>query len=262
MGHSDHVAGFKAPARPSPSMTEDALANLDEVMDALQTRLDARFEAREEALETSRGLVRHARTLAAAVHRGEDTAAQEEELRDRAQDLQRSLQDTHPDLYQAGFVRNAHQEAAEVLALARVARNEPLPTLDELPVTPEGYLLGLGDLAGELRRLAQDALQADDLATAQLRLDQLDRLHHALLRFDYPGGFLNVKPKQDTARALLDRTRGEVTTAVQRARLQDALGDVGHLLDHLEDDDHQDAPEPSTKRAPDEDVDLDIDSVW
>ncbi len=262
-GHVDRVAGFKAPGHPSTTMTEDALANLDAVMDTLETRLDARYEAREAAHEESRTLVRKARELAGAIHRGDDTAAREQELLDDANTLQERLRDAHPDLLQAGFVRNAHQEVAQVTALACIARDDPLPSPDEIPVTPEGYLLGLGDLAGELRRLTQNALQDDDLASAQHRLHQLDDLHHALQRFDYPGGFLQVEPTQDTTRDILARTRGDVTTAIQRARLQDTLGDVGHLLDHLEEPPEDRDGEPTTReRAPGDDVDLDIDSVW
>lgn len=248
-------------------MSSHGFANLDEVADALRARLDATFEAREAALQASRDLVRRCREVMQAIHRGEDAHDALQNAVDHAADLQRDLAD-HPQLRHAGFVRNAQQELAEAVALRRAVDGRDLPGPDELPVTPAAYLLGLGDLAGELRRLALDAMEDDEADATRGYLDALEALHHALMRFDYPSGFLNVKRKQDTARSLLDRTRGEVAVGAQRRRLEDAVEHVHRLL--------EDAGADGSDRAPDveapsetggveeveEDVDLDIDSVW
>jgi translin len=41
----------------------------------------------------------------------------------------------------------------------------------------------------------------------------MESLYHTLLGFETARAIVSLKPKQDTARALLERTRGEVTMA-------------------------------------------------
>ena len=68
-----------------------------------------------------------------------------------------------------------------------------------------------------------DRLGQDDVAGAEAELALMERLTRALLRFDTTRAIVQLKPKQDTARALLERTRGEVVMArfLARARPSD-----------------------------------------
>lgn len=108
---------------------------------------------------------------------------------------------------------DALQEAVEALLLGAIVGGVPLPTPAELGVEPEPYLLGLGDTVGEVRRLLLDRLGRDDLAGAERYLTLMQRLTDALLRFDAARAIVALKPKQDQARLLLERTRGEVVMA-------------------------------------------------
>jgi translin len=90
-------------------------------------------------------------------------------------------------------------------------------------VDPELYLLGLGDVVGEIRRRVLDRLGRDDLPGAESELVLMERLTQALLRFDTTRAIVPLKPKQDTARALLERTRGEVVMARHLVRVRTQL---------------------------------------
>ena len=79
---------------------------------------------------------------------------------------------------------DALQEAVEASLLGAIVEGTPLPGPAELSVEPEPYLLGLGDTVGEVRRLVLDRLAHDDLAGADRLLRLMERLTHALLRFD------------------------------------------------------------------------------
>lgn len=118
-----------------------------------------------------------------------------------------------------GLAHDAFQESVEATLLGAVVAGAPLPGPSELSVDPELYLLGLGDLVGELRRLVLGRLNAGDLAGADRYLRLMETLYRTLMRFDTTRAIVALKPKQDTARALLERTRGEVTMARLLARV-------------------------------------------
>jgi len=109
-----------------------------------------------------------------------------------------------------GLAHDALQEGVEAVLLAAILDGEALPGPSELGVDPEPYLLGLGDVVGEVRRLVLDRLAHDDLGGAEAYLALMDSLTRDLLRFDTTRAIVQLKPKQDTARSLLERTRGEV----------------------------------------------------
>lgn len=119
------------------------------------------------------------------------------------------------------LAHDAFQEAVEACLLDALANGRPLPTPAELEVEPESYLLGLADAVGEVRRLVLHELTAGDIRAAERRLADLDALYRILLRFETTRAILPLKPKQDNARGLLEKTRGEVTLArlLHRARL-------------------------------------------
>jgi len=104
-----------------------------------------------------------------------------------------------------------------------ILKNRALPGPDEVGVTAAAYVLGLGDSIGELRRLALDRLRVGDVEEATRMVDAMEELYHALLRFDYPDAIVAVRHKQDVARSLLERTRGELAVATRSAELERKL---------------------------------------
>jgi translin len=118
----------------------------------------------------------------------------------------------------APLVRDALQEAVEAILLEAALRSVLFPGPAELGVEVEPYLLGLGDVVGELRRRALIDLAEDRLASAERWVRTMDRLYQTLMRFDTTRAIVPLKPKQDTARSLLERTRGEVVMARVHAR--------------------------------------------
>ena len=79
---------------------------------------------------------------------------------------------------------------------------------------------GIGKSFGALVVLDQVhfAVAADDLDRAESYLELMASLYHTLMRFDTTRAIVPLKPKQDTARSLLERTRGEVVMARVGAR--------------------------------------------
>lgn len=119
----------------------------------------------------------------------------------------------YPDLFEGGMVTNALQEYVEVSVLKAILLGRKAPTTKSLGVTPSAYMLGLGDVIGELRREALICMRNDDLDTAYKRLDEMEALYSILMQFHFPSAVLNIRHKQDVARSLIEKTRGELVIA-------------------------------------------------
>ncbi len=198
------------------------MKNLDDVISEIESRLDEKDEVRELAIKSSRTIARLAGSAIQGMHRGDDTATVLQETREEVFKL-RSLLDGHPDLFHAGFVENAMQEACEAFLVHAIIQSEKLPSPKECGVTDTAYLLGLGDVVGELRRFALTALRDGDVTSASRSLERMERILDSLMRFDYPTAMVALKRKQDVARSLIEKTRGEVAVAARSHELSKKL---------------------------------------
>ena len=198
------------------------MKNLDEVIEDIEARLDEKDEVRELTIKTSRTIARLSGSSIQGMHRGQDVDAQLHEIREEILKL-RSLLNDHPDLYHTGVVENAMQEACEAFLVHAISRADSLPGPKELGVTDTACLLGLGDVVGELRRFSLEHLRRGDIKLASAFLEKMERIMDALMRFDYPTALVALKRKQDVARSLIEKTRGEVAVAARSQELADKL---------------------------------------
>jgi translin len=193
----------------------------DTVLATIEVHLRQRELRREDLYERARRLRRLAQGTMTRLHANGSATVELAEIR-------RGMAELADWLHREGrgdepLSTDAFQEAVEAVLLGAIAAGEPLPGPSELGVDPEPYLLGLGDVIGEVRRRVLDRLGRDDVSGAEADLALMERLTRSLLRFDTTRAIVPLKPKQDTARALLERTRGEVVMArfLSRARPTD-----------------------------------------
>jgi translin len=205
------------------------MMNLEKVVSKIEEELDEKDQIREVALKSSRAVVRLSGTILKCLHREEEFDEQLEDLRDEASRLSSLLAD-HPDLAYAGYVESAFQEYAEVGIMLSILEKDDVPAPDDLGVESVPYLLALGDTVGELRRFSLDELKRGNVMRANYFLDRMEDIYTALMRFDYPDAIVSVRRKQDVARSLLEKTRGEVAVA---ASAQNLHGKIDELLKRL-----------------------------
>ena len=117
------------------------------------------------------------------------------------------------------------QEFVEAKVLNAIINNEEIPDPESLGVTNEGYLLGMGDVIGELRRRAVDNLRHGDMVIASKCLDEMEELYEFLMRFHYPSGMVAIKRKQDIARGVIEKTRGEVAVSMRAHSLEKKISE-------------------------------------
>lgn len=206
---------------------------LDTIGDTIRRRLEDKNAARDRALQHSRTLIRHCSMAIRAAHREERAEAQSE--LQAAQVLQTELRQDlarYPDLYHAGYTQDALKEFVEASIVYALLAGEPLPEPEVLGVEDAAYLCGLGEAAGELRRRALDILRHDRLEEAERTLGIMDDIYGLLVTVDFPDAITgNLRRITDMVRGVVERTRGDLTTAAQQQSLKAALQTVEKKLD-------------------------------
>lgn len=208
--------------------TPDRRAELAGIIDPVVTQLAAANDAREIALPACRRAIRAAGSAIRAVHRLEpDRAATLLAESDAAIREAQQAVAGHPAVAHAGFLHDAEKELVEARCVAALVAGEPLPTPDDLAVDPTAWMRGLAEAASELRRHLLDRLRDGDLTRGEELLVTMDDCYDALVEVDFPDAITNgLRRTLDQLRAVLERTRGDVTTTVLQSGLRRALEDA------------------------------------
>ena len=214
-------------------MPVDRSAELAAHGQAVRRELDAANAAREVALAACRRTIRACGSSIRAVH----LLRPEEALRlaDEAGGALRVAQDAlapFPSLVGSGPLHDAAKEYAEARLTAAMVSDSPLPSADDLHVPAAAWLNGLAEAASELRRHLLDRLREGDMSRSETLLDTMDEVYGLLVTMDYPDAVSGgLRRTTDALRAVLERTRGDLTTTLLQTRLQNALNEAATALD-------------------------------
>jgi translin len=188
---------------------------------------------RDMTLTRSRDLIRTCANSIRATHRHEYDLAHDLLTKARAQ-AQEACRDAEPysDVYYAGFLQDALKEVAEAAVVLACATGGDIPGPEALQIDYPAYLNGLGEAVGELRRLALDSLRRDDLVEAERLMGIMDEVYGQLITIDFPDGMTGgLRRTTDMVRGVVEKTRGDLTTAVRQEKLQVALQKLEARLD-------------------------------
>ena len=205
---------MKDDTNPISQITNEALA-----------RFSQKHEMREQALRTSREVIRSSATAIRAIHRNElDEAQAMVQATGRLVSETRELLRDHQDLYFTGFTQDAQKEYTESCAVYAFIAGTPLPRPDDLGVETAPYLNGLAEAASELRRYILDSLRRDDDSRCEELMEKMDEVYNVMVVMDFPDALTNgLRRTTDALRAVLERTRGDLTLAVRQRRLERKL---------------------------------------
>jgi translin len=168
------------------------------------------------------------------MHRGEFDSAYEllATARQAALEMVQDTQD-HPGVYGAGYTQDALKELVEASAVYAMLRREPLPTLEDLGVEVDypAYLKGLAEAASEMRRAILDTIRKGDLERGELLLEDMQEIYSAMITIDFPDAVTGgLRRTTDSLRAVLERTRGDLTLTKQQEILRRTLLHVQEFL--------------------------------
>ena len=203
----------------------DRAAELAALAEPVVAAFDAAHQAREQGLSACRRTIRAASQAVRAVHRRQpdEVAARLGE----AAAVMREAQDAlapHPEVAFAGFLHDAEKEYAEAVLLAALVDGRPLPDPSAVGVGAAAWLRGLAEAASELRRHLLDRLRAGDTADAERLLAAMEDVYDLLVTIDYPDALTGgLRRTTDALRAVLERTRADLTMTLVQGRLQASL---------------------------------------
>ncbi|HUT75069.1 MAG TPA: haloacid dehalogenase [Armatimonadota bacterium] len=211
------------------------LARLGQIGNKIRADFDAKDAAREKALALSREVIRNSANAIRAVHRGEfDDARKLLVVTGEMVAQARKLLRGHPEIYSAGFAQDAQKEYAEARLTLALIHREPVPDPDELKVDYAAYLNGLAEAVGELRRHVLDEMRQAEPTWGEELLTAMDDIYYLLVSFDYPSAITNnLKRTTDVTRSIIERTRGDMTSAQRQERLEQAMR---RLEKHIEEE--------------------------
>jgi translin len=198
------------------------------IAEGIVRRFEGLAATRDRALGEGRQITRLAANSIRATHRGQIDEAERllTEARDRMMTLAGDLQ-PYPSIYWAGYVQDAMKEAAEAAITLAIVANRPMPEPAELGVEDAAYLNAMAEAASELRREVLDRLRENNLSRAEYLLGTMDDIYSALVTVDFPDAITGgLRRTTDALRAVLERTRGDVTMAATQGRVERALRDA------------------------------------
>lgn len=130
----------------------------------------------------------------------------------------------YPDVIHSGLFNAALQEYSEANILLKLVEESRFLTPKEINVPMIDYVLGLADVIGEYRRMSLDALREGNVEKSEECLRIMDEIYVELMGMDeaymlIPG----LRRKCDTARRIIEATRGDVTQEIRRNMLEKYL---------------------------------------
>ena len=201
---------------------------LENNFNKIRSELEKANTIREEILKLSRQSIRKSSIAIKNLHRGELVLADQliTENQHLLDEINKLSSDMKPIRF--GMLLTSNQEYVESVFLQKFLEKKPFPNFEDLRVPYLAYLHGLTDFVGELRRVILDTLRQDkDIEIAISALDLMDDLYSLLLSIDYPDSLtFNLRKKTDFVRNITEKTRGDVTLAINRLQLIDTFTDI------------------------------------
>ncbi|MFX1346044.1 MAG: haloacid dehalogenase [Promethearchaeota archaeon] len=190
--------------------------NLKKAFSEINNLLDILYHDRESILHLSRDIVRDCSIGIKNVHRQEFEKCQEKVnvIKANHGNLVK-LVNKNLDFF-SKYLKTPEQEFTELMAFHSIITNTNIPTPSEMKINPLNYALGLADVIGELRRYALDNIRNDHTEGLNDILENMDEIYTYLFSLDYPVGVTQeLRHKVDVARNIIEKTRGDVSLAIQ-----------------------------------------------
>jgi len=207
---------------------------LSDILAPLRNEIDGDDAVREKTLPLGRKAVRKCSESIKMTHRGkfEEAESLATEAHQIIVEVSKGMSDSDFMIRSKGL-DVAFQELAEAVNLLSLMKHGKFTPAVEYEIPARSYLNGLADTVGELRRASLDLLRHDDVEKAETLLGFMEEILEELQAFDYPNALVpDLRRKCDVGRALVERTRGDLTRAVGQSKLMKKLDNVGeHLKD-------------------------------
>jgi len=188
---------------------------LREVIERMVKFLEELEEVRDRVIKESRDVLKLARETIMHIHKCmiDEATRLSTQLREKVQSILSVLRN-YPHLYYGGLITGALIEYAEATILLSIVRDGRIPSPEELGIEHVPYLLALGDVVGELRRLVIDSLRKGDLKLGEHYFKFMEEIYENLSLIVVPEALVpGLRGKVDFIRKILEVTRADLLIA-------------------------------------------------
>lgn len=198
------------------------MPGLAEAVDAAEAVLEHANQQREVALAGCRKAIRSSGSAIRALHAGDRGCYDQRfgEALDALRAAQAALAEL-PEVAATGPLPDAERELAEAAVLCALLERAPIPSAEALGVGVVPWLRGVAEASSELRRALLNDLRRGEVEVAVQRFGLMEATFEALASLDYPDAITQgLRRTLDGLRAVLERSRADVTLAVLQERLR------------------------------------------
>jgi translin len=185
-----------------------------------------KISRREDLLKESRAAIALSSRAIVNMHTGKKTEAEKELVQnnDLLIDLRKIAKE---DLKR--YLISPETEYAEAMIIRSISADEDIPSQEILKVGNEGYILGLLDSVGEIKRMVYDKLRKGEVARASDLFELMEEIYTLLSPFAvYDHIIQGVRRKLDVSRILVENTRSAVTEEVRRMEFLKGMTSVAN----------------------------------
>ncbi len=202
---------------------EDSLKGIEENLQEVLGR-------RERILKTSRDCISSCSKAIVHLHTGKAAEARREMA--EAEKILKSLRKEASSGNLSRYLASPEAEFVEACSVEAIVLGKPIPRAKELGVSDEGYLMGLLDTVGEVKRLLLDAMMRSETEKARSYFELMERLYSALSPFAVFDNVVNgLRRKIDVARMLTEDVRGVMAEEARRSKLVSSMQDLQGSLE-------------------------------
>jgi len=197
------------------------LKNVKSSLDKISKSLSEVQDNREFLLKNTREIVILCSRSIISLHNGELKKAKQN-LRDADLLLKKYRKKAKLDLQR--YLVTSEQEFVEAACLLAIVEKKEIPSDKQLKVSGEGYVLGLLDCIGEMKRMIFDKIRIGDINNALRIFEIMENLYLHLYPFSmYDKVVREARRKIDVDRILVDDARGAITEEKRRSDLIETL---------------------------------------
>jgi len=203
---------------------------VEESLKGIEEDLHEVLGRRERILKTSRDCISLCSKAIVHLHTGKAEEAQGE-----IKEAEKILKDLRKEAGASSLSRylaSPEAEFVEASCVEAIVLGKPIPSAKQLGVSGEGYLMGLLDTVGEVKRLLLDAIMRSEIEKARTYFGLMESLYSALSPFAVFDNVVNgLRRKIDVARILTEDVRGIMAEEARRSHMAASMNDLKASLD-------------------------------
>ena len=202
---------------------------VEDSLKEIEANLQEVLARRERILKTSRDCISFCSKAIVHIHTGK-----REEAHGEIKEAERVLKGMRKEASVGALSRylpSPEAEFVEASSVEAIVLGKPIPTAKELGVSGEGYLMGLLDTVGEVKRLLLDSVMRAEIDKARRYFELMEALYSALSPFAVYDHVANgVRRKIDVDRMLTEDVRGVMAEEARRSVMVSSIQDLQSSL--------------------------------